>query len=264
MSLRHLLVLPAALASLLLACDDDSPAGPADPTAQSTNPTNPTNPIDATDPADTTDPTASADAADPTVATNATDAIGTDTTVSVVPDYPEGPYGAEYLDTIADLGFYDPWYGVTVSMHEYYKSTDKRVIVLTSGAGWCTACQYEAWDLVEAMDKYGDAGLEVLYTLYEDNNGKTLWKDGSTPEELDADHIYLNIWRANLGYAVDLPIRVANFRVLVDVGFKLGAYYDKAATPMTLIIRTSDMKILYRQIGYNRGAIESIVKGVIY
>jgi len=179
-------------------------------------------------------------------------------------EYPDGPYGGEYLDTIADLAFYDPWMGVDYSFSDYLADPATKVIVVTSGAGWCTACQYEAWDLVETYDKYHLEGLEVFYTLYEDTKGKEIWREGASADEIDADFTFMNEWKDWLGNWIDLEVRQANYPVLVDIGFQLGAYYDRAATPLTLIVRTSDMKILYRQIGYNPGAIETIVKGVLF
>jgi len=179
-------------------------------------------------------------------------------------EYPPGPYGGEYLDIIEDLSFYDPWMGVDYSLSDYLGDPETKVVVITSGAGWCTACQYEAWDLVDTYAKYHLDGLEVLYTLYEDTRGKALWRDEASAQEIDADFTFMNDFRSYLGNWIDLETRQANYPMLVDVGFTLGAYYDKAATPLTLIVRTSDMRILYRQIGYSPGAIETIVKSVLY
>lgn len=180
------------------------------------------------------------------------------------PAYPEAPYGTGYLDIIADLDFYDPWSGKTYKLSDYYQSEEKKVILIASAAGWCTACQYEAWDLVEVYEKYRDLGLEVLYTLYEDNRGKPFLQEGAPWEEHDRDLTYLQLWKENLGVNLGLDKREANYPFLVDREFILEEYYNQGATPLSLIVRTRDMRIMYRQVGYSAGSIEHIVKTEIY
>jgi len=222
-----------------------------------------------TDPTTTTETTVQ-----PTNTTSEPDTTSTDpdTTEPETPAYPAGPYGTEapdpstgHLDTIKDLSFLEPWTGQTVHLHDYYKSEDVKVILISSGAGWCTACQYEAWDLHSTYEKYHADGLEVLYTLYQDVQGKALWRDGASDSELDADFTFMNEWHDNLGAGVGLePTYVANYPTLVDVGFEMGEFYNQNATPLTLIVRVSDMKILYRQVGYSSGAVDTIVKSVLF
>ncbi len=64
-----------------------------------------------------------------------------------------------------------------------------------------------------------------------------------------------------LGKYIGLPVRKANYPVLVDRDFVLEEYYNQGATPLTLVVRTSDMRILYRQVGYAAGTIEQLIKG---
>lgn len=190
--------------------------------------------------------------------------VSSDVEVPVEAAYPEGPYGTGYLDIIADLDFYDPWSGKTYKLSDYYQSEEKKVILIASAAGWCTACQYEAWDLVEVYEKYRDLGLEVLYTLYEDNKGKPFLQEGAPWEEHDRDLTYLQLWKENLGVNLGLDKREANYPFLVDREFVLEEYYNQGATPLSLIVRTRDMRIMYRQVGYSAGSIEHIVKTEIY
>jgi hypothetical protein len=175
--------------------------------------------------------------------------------------YPAGPYGTGYLDISADLEFFDPWTGATPRLSDYYKSDEVSVLLISSAAGWCTACMYEAWDLVDVYDKYHDRGLEVLYTLYENTQGQPIFQDDATDDEITADMNFFLGWQESLGQRIGLPVREANYPTVVDRDFVLGAYFDAAATPLTLIIDTSDMRILYRQVGYAKGTVEQMVKG---
>ena len=177
--------------------------------------------------------------------------------------YPEGPYGRNYNTIIENLTFYDPWSGQTRSLAELHNDPTKTVVVLTSAAGWCTACNYEAWDLTATYTAYKDSGLEIFYTIYEDRNGKAIWRPGASQAELDKDLTFLNSWRTTLGVPVGLPKREANFPVLVDDNFKLAPYYPEDATPLTIIVRLRDMRILYRNVGYAEGSINGIVKSYL-
>lgn len=236
---------------LLLACDGGGPsADPAvEPPVENETPTDET-PTDETPTDETpTDPTPTDPA--PTDPTPGVDTVA----------YPEGPFGTGYLDITRDLEFFDPWTGATPRLSDYYQNPDVSVLIVSSAAGWCTACMYEGWDLVEVYDKYKSRGLEVLYTLYEDQNGDPIFQDGDSDDEITADLTFFQAWKETLGKYIGLPTRVANYPVLVDRDFVLEPYYNEGATPLTLIVRTSDMRILYRQVGYAAGTIEQLVKG---
>lgn len=244
MSMRGLVVLGLMAGLALMACDGAAPeGGGADTTVQA-------------------DTTPEPDASPEPDTTPEPDTAAPEVEVPVA--YPEAPYGTGYLDIIADLDFYDPWSGKTYKLSDYYQSEEKKVILIASAAGWCTACQYEAWDLVEVYEKYRDLGLEVLYTLYEDNRGKPFLQEGASWEEHDRDLTYLQLWKENLGVNLGLDKRVANYPFLVDREFILEDYYNQGATPLSLIVRTRDMRIMYRQVGYSAGSIEHIVKTEIY
>jgi hypothetical protein len=187
-----------------------------------------------------------------------------DVAVEEEPPYPPGPYGIEKWSIIANEGFFDPWTGETIRLSDYYGDPAVNGIVIVSAAGWCTACSYEAWDLVTVYEKYKDRGLVVLYTLYEDNRARPLWAEGSTFEEKDRDFVYMTLYRESLGHIAGLPPREANYPVLIDIGHTLSRYFDKNATPLTMIVRTSDMQIVHREVGYNAGSVDLMIKLALY
>ena len=177
--------------------------------------------------------------------------------------YPEGPYGTGYIDIIDNLEFFDPWSGEVPRLSDYHNDPNVKVLLIASAAGWCTACMYEAWDLVEVYDKYKDDGLEILYTLYEDPYADPLFQDGDSDAAIDADLSFFSAWQNQLGKHIGLPLKKANYKTVVDRNFVLEPYYNEGATPLTVIVRTSDMRILYRSVGYSAGTIDQLIRGFV-
>ena len=188
-----------------------------------------------------------------------------DTGTPEEPRWPEGPYGTGYMDVIANESFYDPFTGNIIRLSDYYLDPDVSGIVIVSAAGWCSECSDESWDLVDAQTKYERDGLLVLYTLYEDSHGRILWEEGAPFEALDRDMTFMTDYRDNLGRLVGLEPRVANYPVVVDKGFSLERYYNNdSATPLTLILRASDMRIVYKEFGYSSGTVDLTIERSLY
>jgi thiol-disulfide isomerase/thioredoxin len=164
---------------------------------------------------------------------------------AVIPDpepefsYPEGPYGKDKFDVIEDLAFFDPWENRWVYLHEFHMDPSKKMLILIAGAGWCGACRLEADDLVGYYDEYEADGLGILYTLYEDNSGKSIFNPGAPSP---GDMAFMNSWKNE--YDVDYPL-------VADVGFQLESYFKDSSTPLTIVIRTEDMMIKYIDQGYS-------------
>ncbi len=243
-------------ALMAYACDSGGAADPdPEPEPEVEAPTDET-PTDET-PTDETPTDETPTVEDPTDETPIEPPIDEPETVA----YPEGPFGHGYLDIVEDLEFFNPWTGERPRLSDFYQSPDTSVLLISSAAGWCTACMYEAWDLVTVYEDYKDRGLEVLYTLYEDTQGRPIFQDDASDDRITADVAFYLGWMENLGRRIGLPVRVANYPVLVDPDFVLEPYYNEGATPLTLIVRTSDMRILYRQVGYSAGTVEQMIKG---
>ena len=62
--------------------------------------------------------------------------VAADSDASGEAAYPDGPYGYEADQVIADLGFYDPWTGETVYFHEWYQDPDVQALMVVSTALW--------------------------------------------------------------------------------------------------------------------------------
>jgi len=134
--------------------------------------------------------------------------------------------------TLAAMSFRDPA-GGSVEPASFLGSAEVKLLLLNASAGWCTVCQAEAPELAAWDDEYGAQGLEILYTLFEDSSGVA-------PTDAFAEG-----WCDSLG----LP-----FACLVDEGFEttgLGQYFDRTSAPLNLLVRTSDMAIVYGDTGYD-------------
>jgi hypothetical protein len=223
-------------------------------------------PAEATVDASGEDASASSPEVTPEDATEAPGDVATEApdTAPPAPPYPEGPYGINNLDTIANESFYDPAEDRVVRLSDFYLNPDVVGLVIVSSAGWCTACSLEAWELVEVQERYRDDGLKVLYTLYEDAQGRPLMADPEDEDAMARDKAFALDYATKLGSLVGRAPRQANFPVLIDAGHTLGSYFDANATPMTVVVRTLDMRIENRMIGYSQGAILTFIRGALF
>jgi len=152
--------------------------------------------------------------------------------------YPAGPYGTATSQIIAPLEFVDPD-GQAIGLADLFADPHNRLLIISTSAGWCSACIKEQPKLQALHEEFGDRGLVVLVALFEDANFEP-----STPE-------LARRWREKY----DLTLRV-----VADPAFKLGDYYDRTLTPMTLIVDVDDMKILRNDTGFDEGAVRAIVE----
>ena len=79
--------------------------------------------------------------------------------------YP-GTRGTEVGSIIAPLEFVDP-NGDVYSLEEVYQTGTNRVLLLTTSAGWCTACIEEQAALQTLYTDYAGRGVEILVTVFQ-------------------------------------------------------------------------------------------------
>jgi hypothetical protein len=163
-------------------------------------------------------------------------------------DYPEGPYGVgvgAIIEDFAFLGWRDPVssdYDVdqfdTVRLSEFYNPggarNDLKLIWINASAVWCSVCRFEMEDIKNRGVKatLGAKGLQLIETLFEDNGSGP-----ATPQDLSE-------WGKFERHAIDYPL-------LLDPGFKLGAFFTSDATPLNLLVDARTMKILDATMGYS-------------
>lgn len=151
--------------------------------------------------------------------------------------YPAGPYGTRERSVLEDLTFVAPD-GSRFSLADVHADGGNRLILVSTAAGWCTACIEEQPRLQALHREYYARGLFVLVSVFEDA--------GFAPATaaLAAD------WRAR--YALDLA-------VVADPDFVFAPYYDPTLTPMTMIVDAETMEIVWKITGWDQSSVEAIL-----
>jgi hypothetical protein len=162
-------------------------------------------------------------------------------------DYPAGPYGVGVGSTLEDfafLGWRDPVasnYDIermdTVRLSEFYNPdgrSEVKLIWINASAVWCTVCRAEMKDIniQDIKGTLGPKGLLLIETLFEDN------------DSLPAKPLDLQKWGQVADHSIDFPL-------LLDPGFKLGAFFTSDATPLNMLVDARTMRIVDATMGYS-------------
>jgi hypothetical protein len=162
-------------------------------------------------------------------------------------DYPPGPYGTGTGATLENLGFrgwrdpvaanYDLARLESVYLADFYNPdgrSNTRYLWINASAVWCSVCRAEMQDIknngINAV--FGAKGVQLIVTLFEDN-------DSGPATPLD-----LKRWGEVPAHAIDFPL-------LLDPGFKLGAFFTSDATPLNLLVDATTMQVVDASMGYS-------------
>lgn len=161
--------------------------------------------------------------------------------------YPAGPFGTSRGATIANLSFsgwkhpdaaaYDPALFETVRLSDFYDPEGRgtvKLLAINASAVWCSVCRAEYQDMnrTHVYETLQAKGAEILGTLFEDNAYAP-----AQPQDL-------HNWGMVANHAVKFPL-------VLDPGFKMGAYFDSDATPLNLLIDVRTMTIVSVDMGYS-------------
>jgi len=173
--------------------------------------------------------------------------------------YPPGPYGTTKGAVIQNLEFlgwkqpdvagYDPAKFEKVRLSDFYNPdghTDVKLLAINASAVWCSVCRAEYQDMNDnaTYATYRAKGVEMLGTLFEDNS------------YFPAQPSDLTNWGKVSNHAVKFPL-------VLDPGFKMGAYFDSDATPLNLVIDVRTMTIVSITMGYSTDYWTSTVQGLL-
>ena len=152
--------------------------------------------------------------------------------------YPQGPFGRGEGDVIADLSF-EGADGAPVSFSTARADCAARLLLLSTSAGWCTACREEQPLLERLSRDHAAAGLVVWVTLFEN--------DDYAPASLRDVTAWVRRY--------DLT-----FPVVLDAPFVMSAYYDRNSTPMNMLVNLETMEIVHIAIGSVDSNFENILE----
>ena len=149
--------------------------------------------------------------------------------------YPEGPYGEIKGEVMADLSLTNID-GSAWRFSDLYRDLSKSLLLLTTSAEWCTACIKEQPKLQELYQEFGDQGLAVLVSMFQDSNFEP-----ATPEVAER-------WRDKYGLS---------FEVVADTSDPslLSVYYDVNLTPMVMLVDLREMRITYLNQGFDEDQV---------
>jgi peroxiredoxin len=168
-------------------------------------------------------------------------AVGGDVLEERLP-YPDAPFGSVQGSTIANyrfLGWNSPIAAELdvnalepVSLAHFYDPKGAKGIkflVITSTAVWCSACKAEYRDMAQKVASYQNRGVEFMGALFEDNDSGP-----ARPTDLK-----------NWANAYDVA-----FPFVLDPQLKLGVFFNREATPMTMVIDAKTMQIVSIEEGW--------------
>ena len=151
------------------------------------------------------------------------------------PDYPNGPFGTEEGDTLANAcfkGFRDPRKVShdeasleTIAFSDYYDKTGSkgdRLLLINTAAVWCSACRTEHESLSAKNDEYSPRGLRIVSTLFQDAK-----QDPATTKDLSN-------WVETFS---------SDYAMVLDPEYQLGSYATADTAPLNMVIDARTMKI---------------------
>lgn len=141
--------------------------------------------------------------------------------------YPEGPYGIDEGEVLADFELLD-CDGASTSMGQLLSQSE--LVLFNVGAGWCLPCIEETRHLEADLNhRFCGRGLRIVQVLFQD-------------DELEpVTSLYCRDWRERFGLT---------FPVLRDPLFTTMSLFEDhtAQTPLNLLV-TPDGTIVHREVG---------------
>ena len=131
------------------------------------------------------------------------------------------------------------FYSTYGSLNDIYSDSSNKLLLVSTSAGWCSACIEEQPALEQLHQDYAGEGLVVMVTLFEDLEYQAV--DGS----------YAQAWKDRYNLS---------FVVVADREFVFKDYYNTDATPMFMTVEIPTMTILRIETGFDSGAVTSIIE----
>jgi len=155
--------------------------------------------------------------------------------------YPSGPYASTENavgKTLENHSFTTIDEG-TLQFGDLRSAGGKTLLLISTTAGWCTACIEEQPKLEAYYHQFGCQGLEVMVAIFEDLNFNP------------ALAAHADQWQQAYGLS---------FPVVADTDNVLSTYYDKGAAPLNMLVDLCTMEVLYSSIGFDETAVTALIE----
>jgi len=164
-------------------------------------------------------------------------------------DYAAGPYGLIQGSTLINHCF-ETSEGEYLSLDDIYSDEGASLLLITTSAGWCSACIEEQPYLQQWYTDHYNDGLRIVVTLFEDEN------------LVAATSGYASDWKSrfSLTFPVVADPAVA-FAALENDRTQMGWYYNTKLAPMQMLVNTKTMQILSLDVGATTDTLYEKIQG---
>ena len=148
--------------------------------------------------------------------------------------YPQGPYGVEIGQIIADLNFVD-WQDREYRLSDMRREPNTQIIAIITLAGWCPTCAQKMEGLRMVNAALRELGALTVVSLYQNANFQA-----ATARDADG-------WRRQ--HELELP-------VVSDGPQALGPYFNPFGRNIYILIDAQSMEILHLSQGFQNNVLE--------
>ena len=135
--------------------------------------------------------------------------------------------------------------GEPYNLRSVYQDGRNQVLLITTSAGWCTACIEEQSALESLYGDYNERGVEIIVAVFQKGDYSA------------ADANFAKQWKRR--YELSYP-------VVADPSFVMQDYYpgrDTSVTPIMLVIDVQSMTILERFVGYDDIVMRALIDDLL-
>jgi peroxiredoxin len=151
--------------------------------------------------------------------------------------YPSGSFGTNVGSKVENLDFLTPE-GETITLQDLRAGGDKTLLLVSTTAGWCSACIEEQPFLESFFQTYSCEGLDVMVAVFED------------AQYAPVNESHAGQWKTQYGLS---------FNVFADPEKSWSDYYDVSMAPMNMLIDLCTMEILEIHTGSDPALLETLI-----
>jgi thiol-disulfide isomerase/thioredoxin len=156
--------------------------------------------------------------------------------------YPEGPYGSTEGSVVMNHQMTNSDGEPYSLMDNIFADESTTLLLVSTGAEWCSACIEEQPILNAFYNEYKENGLRIVEVLFEDINFE--------PADVA---IALNWKEAN----------EVSYDVVADPDFSFEIYQDRSLTPLVMLIEVNTMTIIKMSSGFDESLYDALVRSKI-